>query len=157
MSGRALTVAVLTDEVRLQSAADHRMGQHRRGVDKVETREGTMNSVDEHTLASQVEAMKDDTAAWGDPEPKPQRLRKSEQRQRGAMVSVRFTEDELVAVQAHAAERGLSVSGYLRGVALEGAGRPGVSTRWTGRVATNSALTDERLIVRNDETVTYAS
>jgi predicted DNA binding CopG/RHH family protein len=133
------------------------MGQHRRGVDKVETREGTMNSVDEHTLASQVEAMKDDTAAWGDPEPKPQRPRKSEQRQRGAMVSVRFTEDELVAVQAHAAQRGLSVSGYLRSVALDGAGRPGVSTRWTGRVAANSALTDERLIVRNDETVTYAS
>lgn len=60
----------------------------------MENREDTMNSMDEHTLASQVEAMKDDDAAWGDPEPKSQRPRKSEQRQRGAMVSVRFTEDE---------------------------------------------------------------
>jgi predicted DNA binding CopG/RHH family protein len=116
-----------------------------------------MNSMDEHTLASQVEAMKDDAAAWGDPELKSQRPRKSEQRQRGAMVSVRFTEDELSAVQAHAAERGLSVSGYLRSVALDVAGQPVVSTRWSGHVATNSSLTDARLLLRNEETITYVS
>jgi hypothetical protein len=70
---------------------------------------------------------------------------------------VRCTEDELSAVQAHAAERGLSVSGYLRSVALDVAGQPVVSTRWSGRVATNSSLTDARLLLRNDEIVTYAS
>ncbi|MHB8297379.1 MAG: plasmid mobilization protein [Dermatophilaceae bacterium] len=34
------------------------------------------------------------------------------------MVSVRLSPEELEAVQARAAERGESVSGYLRGVAL---------------------------------------
>ncbi len=65
-----------------------------------------------------VEAMRGDPEAWGEPVTSPVRKRKSERRQRGAMVSVRFTPDELAVVQRHAATARMPVSGYLRNLAL---------------------------------------
>jgi len=60
--------------------------------------------------------------------------------------SVRFTEDELPAVPAPAVEASLSVSGYLHNVVVDVVGQPFVYTRWRGHVATNSSLTDGRLL-----------
>lgn len=109
-----------------------------------------MNNVDE-SLASQVEAMKDDASAWGDPEPEPTRKRKSERRLRGVVVSVRLTADELAAVQKHALDHGLSVSGYLRSVALQVANRPIVSRRGNV-VATNTSAADLTSLLLPDTT-----
>lgn len=60
--------------------------------------------------------------------------------------SVRFTEDELPAVHAPAAECSLIVSGYLHSVAIDVVDQSFVSTRWSGHVATNSSLTDTCLL-----------
>jgi hypothetical protein len=46
---------------------------------------------------------------------------KSERRQRHALVSVRFTPDELATVQASAAKAAAPVSGYIRSLALQAA------------------------------------
>lgn len=75
-------------------------------------------------LAEQIEAMRDDAEAWGEPVAEPERKRKSERRQRGAMVSVRFSPDELTSVQEHAAEAGMSVSGYPGGSSRPACGNP---------------------------------
>ena len=104
----------------------------------------------ERELAEQLEAMRDDAEAWGEPVAEPGRKRKSERRQRGAMVSVRFSSDELASVQEHAAEAGTSVSGYLRGLALGAARQPIVTVCWKATAITASA-TDERLLVREEQ------
>lgn len=44
--------------------------------------------------------------------------RRREKRRLAAMVSVRFSPEELVALQAQAGRRGVSVSAYLRSLAL---------------------------------------
>jgi hypothetical protein len=75
--------------------------------------------------APRIEAMKDDPDAWGAPVPNPS-PRRSERRQRGTVVSVRLTAEELAEVQSYAELRGLSLSGALRAAALdakEAAGR----------------------------------
>jgi hypothetical protein len=48
----------------------------------------------------------------------PRRAPKSEKRQRGAVVSVRFTPDELAALEARAQSAGMAVSTFLRSSAL---------------------------------------
>jgi hypothetical protein len=114
-----------------------------------------MENMTERELAAQIETMRDDPEAWeeAEPEPEPARKPKSERRQRGALVSVRFTPDELAVVQAHAAEAGTSVSGYLRDVALEIARRPAVTGTWfLGSTVLNVAGTEERLLVRETQT-----
>jgi hypothetical protein len=78
----------------------------------------TMRNMDERSLAEQIEASKDDPEAWGEVEAPPVKRRGSERRQRGAVVSVRLTADELSRIQQYAAETGLSVSGALRDAAL---------------------------------------
>jgi hypothetical protein len=55
-----------------------------------------------------------DPAEWGTP----QRGRKSEKRQRGAVVSVRMTEEELLKVQERAARSGQTVGAFMREAAL---------------------------------------
>jgi uncharacterized protein (DUF1778 family) len=102
----------------------------------------------EKELAAQIEALGDDPEAWGEPEPK--RKRKSERRQRGALVSVRFTPEELALVQAHAAEAGTSVSGYLRNLALATARQPVVTRTWVCAATTNVSATQERFLVREE-------
>lgn len=82
--------------------------------------------MDEKELAAQLQGTKDDAEEWGDATPKPDSTDPSvasgaesaPKRRLAAMVSVRLSPEELEAVQARAAERGESVSGYLRGVAL---------------------------------------
>ena len=56
----------------------------------------------------------DDPSEWGTP----RRGRKSEKRQRSAVVSVRMTQDELARVQAEAHAVGQTVGTYMREVAL---------------------------------------
>jgi hypothetical protein len=104
----------------------------------------------ERELAEQIEAMRDDAEAWGEPVPEPGRKRKSERRQRHAMVSVRFSPDELASVQEHAAEAGTSVSGYLRNLALAAAREPIVTVCWRATTV-NASATDERLLVREEQ------
>jgi predicted DNA binding CopG/RHH family protein len=71
--------------------------------------------MDEKELAAQLQDSKDDSDEWGGATPNPEPAPK---RRLAAMVSVRLSPEELEAVQARAAERGETVSGYLRGVAL---------------------------------------
>lgn len=115
------------------------------------TEEGTIDTVEEPELVQQIEAMRDDPEAWGEPTRKLQGKPKSERRQRGAMVSVRFSPDELASVQAHAVEAHTSVSGYLRNLALNAARQPIVSVAWVGVPTVNAPSTEERLVVREDE------
>lgn len=108
--------------------------------------------MEERELAEQIEAMRDDPEAWGSPAAEPERKRKSERRQRGAMVSVRFSPEELASVQEHAADAGTSVSGYLRNLALSAARRPIVIMGWTvGPAIINASATDERFLVRKEQ------
>lgn len=75
--------------------------------------------MDEKELAAQLQGTKDDADEWGDATPTVASPAESGPKRRlAAMVSVRLSPEELEAVQARAAERGESVSGYLRGVAL---------------------------------------
>jgi hypothetical protein len=113
--------------------------------------EGNIAHMKERELAEQIEAMRDDAEAWGEPVAEPERKRKSERRQRGAMVSVRFSPDELASVQVHAAEAGISVSGYLRNLALAAARQPIVIVGWVGATTINASATDERLLVREEQ------
>jgi Mobilization protein NikA len=119
----------------------------------METREGKIASMKEHELAEQIEAMRDDPEAWGEPVAEPERKRKSERRQRGAMVSVRFSPDELAVVQAHAADAGMSVSGYLRSLALETARQHVVTaTVVTWASTTINASAGKKLqVIREDQ------
>lgn len=119
------------------------------GVDEVEAGEERIEAVSEEEFAAQIEAMRDDVDAWGEPVREPRAKRKSERRQRGAMVSVRFSVDELRTVQAHAAQTGASVSGYLRDLALADAHQPEVTMTWVGITTANVAGTEERLLVRS--------
>lgn len=56
----------------------------------------------------------DDASEWGTPKPG----RKSEKRQRSAVVSVRMTQDELARVQTEARALDQTVGTYMREVAL---------------------------------------
>ncbi len=93
-----------------------------------------MSNVDEQpSLADQIEAMKNDPDAWGEPVPNPS-PRRSERRQRATVVSVRLTAEELAKVQSYAERRHLSLSGALRTATLEAeetASRVATHPRWT--------------------------
>jgi hypothetical protein len=69
-----------------------------------------MSTSDEADLIGAI----DDASEWGTPK----RGRKSEKRQRSAVVSVRMTQDELARVQAEAQAAGQTVGTYMRDVAL---------------------------------------
>lgn len=100
-----------------------------------------MSSMDEPELAAQIEALKDDPEAWGAPAGEPSRPPRSERRQRGSVVSVRLTLDELAKVQAFADQRDLSLSGVLRTATLEAAelsGKVVTPARWAGSSASNA-------------------
>jgi hypothetical protein len=82
--------------------------------------------MDEKGPAPQPQRTKDDADEWGEAKADPDntdptvasRAESAPRRRLAAMVSVRLSPEELEAVQARAFERGESVSGYLRGVAL---------------------------------------
>jgi hypothetical protein len=117
----------------------------------VATGEGNIAIMKDDELAQQIETMRDDAEAWGEPSAEPERKRKSERRQRGALVSVRFTPDELASVQEHAAEAGTSVSGYLRNLALTAVRQPIVITGWVATSTVNASATNEFLLVREEQ------
>lgn len=75
-----------------------------------------MADMDEARLAAELQAVKDEQGEWEDPEPAV--VRRAEKRRLAAMISVRLAPDELALVQAHARDRGETVSGYLRNLAL---------------------------------------
>jgi uncharacterized protein (DUF1778 family) len=68
-------------------------------------------------LADELEQAMNDPTEWGEPIDE-DRPRRSEKRQRAAMISIRLTADELGVVQEAAAARGLSVGRYVRESAL---------------------------------------
>lgn len=72
-----------------------------------------MRSMDE---IEQIERALGDDSAWEQPDPGPRK--KSERRQRGAMVSVRLTPDELEMLQAASGRQGVSMAAYMRDRAL---------------------------------------
>lgn len=82
--------------------------------------------MDEKELAAQLQSTKDDAEEWGAATSDPDstdpavasRGNSAPKRRLAAMVSVRLSPEELQTVQARAAERGESVSGYVRGVVL---------------------------------------
>ena len=117
-----------------------------------------MKSKDEDALLGQVASMRDDPDAWGDPVLAPKRS-KSEQRQRGAVVSVRFTPDELLQVQERAAQHHQTVSGYLRAVGLANStpAPTSSSASWTGQAAFNSSRTTEALMIRHESPARVAN
>lgn len=112
-------------------AADHWLGQHNSGVDQVAQIDG-MGPMDERELAEALDAGKNDLDDWGDPQrPEPdapltRAKPKSEKRQRGVVVSVRLTPDELAEIQRQADAVSQTVSGYLRQLATT---RPRPSAR----------------------------
>lgn len=79
--------------------------------------------------SNEVEATLGVDSAWE----QPARAKKSERRQRAAMVSVRLRPEELSTIQAGAARRSMSVSAYLRECALTDSRRSAFTTRVTGQ------------------------
>lgn len=63
-------------------------------------------------IADEFYEKRDDESEWGDPEPS------QPKRRLNAMVSVRLSQEELAVVQERANSQNLSVSAYLRGLAL---------------------------------------
>ena len=98
-----------------------------------------MSTFDEADLVGAI----DDASEWGTPK----RGRKSEKRQRSAMVSVRMTQDELARVQAEAQAVGQTVGTYMRDVALSCHHSQPIRTRLP-YLATGNALFAEHLEVR---------
>lgn len=76
----------------------------------------------EKNLAADLQATKDDSTEWGEPETSPAHDQSKKPRL-AAMVSVRLAPDELEAVQQRAQDMGLSVSAYLRALAVGDVGR----------------------------------
>jgi Mobilization protein NikA len=101
--------------------------------------------------ADHHQAHKDDPAEWGDPRP----AARSNRRRLAAMISVRFTPQEEQAVRRAAAEKGLSVSRFLRQVALRRAPRahPLYALEQTRTATTGLTLEwspdDGRLVLRH--------
>jgi len=71
--------------------------------------------------AEYYQAHKDDPGEWGEPEPEPKK--KPKKRRLAAMISARFAPEEEELVRRAAAERGESVSRFVRESALREARR----------------------------------
>lgn len=91
---------------------------------------------DEAELADELEKAMADSNEWGEPI-RESRSGRSEKRHRAAMISIRLTAEELTVVQAQAAARGMSVSGYVRNAALRPAQQSSLATS-TRELLTNS-------------------
>lgn len=80
--------------------------------------EGKMDDMETDELGTELDKAIDDPEEWGTPQ-RSARTRKSEKRQRVAVVSVRLTEAELELIQQFAANAGVSVGAYMRDTALK--------------------------------------
>lgn len=87
--------------------------------------------------ADYYQAHKDDPAEWGEP----RAARKPAKRRLAAMISVRFAPEEEDLVRRAAAERGESVSQFVRAAALRHAhpGKPATPTPLAGMVRTRTS------------------
>ena len=94
---------------------------------------------DDAKLAAQLESSDGRPNRVGDAIPDT-RSGRSEKRQRAAMISIRLTAQELETVQARAANRGLSVSQYVRELALQ----PTQASTYTLITSTNAKNTEVR-------------
>ena len=99
--------------------------------------------MDEKELINKVESMIDDDEAWGTPSKSAQNAPTTPQRQRSVIVSVRFSPLELARVQSQAERVGLSVSAYLRTVALSGTQESNASDDWFTSFADNKSYIPE--------------
>lgn len=109
-------------------------------MDNVEQDDGVEN------MENQLHDMLGDADSWETPSRAPKK--KSEKRQRGAMVSVRLTPAELARVQQAADREGLTVSAFVRSRALRAssAGLP-AHQRFVTR---NTTFADADVIWRKD-------
>lgn len=98
---------------------------------------------------SKLEAMVEDEDAWEAPSRAPKK--KSEQRKRGAMVSVRLTPDELASVQRSAEREGKTISNFMRSRALTSAGTPHRTAY--GQQSRNTTFMEADLVWRRDVNV----
>jgi predicted DNA binding CopG/RHH family protein len=94
-------------------------------------------------LAAELGAAMADPSEWGDAIPDP-RSGRSEKRQRAAMISIRLSAEELRTVQGRAADRGLSVSQYVRDLVLQPTRQPSRASTYTLTVSVNSRDTAAR-------------
>lgn len=95
----------------------------------------------EKDLAAELQASKDDPDEWGDPITGPEApaaAGMSPKRRLAAMVSVRLSSAELDEVQARAAERGETVSAYLRGLAVRDISTDRKFGKWPALLMTSS-------------------
>lgn len=76
-----------------------------------------MSNMSEREVAADLQRTAGDASEWGDAEPAPAEVR-TDKRRLAAMVSVRLAPDELAALQEHARGLGVTVSAFLRSVAL---------------------------------------
>jgi hypothetical protein len=110
-------------------------------------------------LIERLEAMRNEPDAWGEPEPATKAVRrKSEQRQRALVISVRFSPSELAAVQERAHMRGQSVSTFLRSTALSqhvSEPQPQAHEFVQSSVVVNAPATEERSLVRETQELGY--
>lgn len=110
-------------------------------------------------LIERLEAVRNEPDAWGEPEPATKAVRrKSEQRQRALVISVRFSPSELAAVQVRAHMRGQSVSTFLRSTALsQHVSEPQPQPREfvQSSVVVNAPATEERSLVRETQELGY--
>lgn len=85
-----------------------------------------MNNMSDRELAKELQATAGDLTEWGDAEPAPADV-PSEKRRLAAMVSVRLAPEELAALQEHVRALGVSVSAFLRSLALQQINQPAVA------------------------------
>ena len=102
-----------------------------------------MRIMDENELVNKIESMIDDDEAWGKAGKNEQNAPTTPQRQRSVIVSVRFSPLELAKVQSQAERMGLSVSAYLRAVALRGTQESHASDDWFTSFADNKSYIPE--------------
>lgn len=102
-----------------------------------------MRVMDENKLINKIESMIDDDEAWRKPDKSDQNIPTAPPRQRSVIVSVRFSPLELAKVQSQAEKMGLSVSAYLRTVALGGTQESNSSDDWFTSFADNKSYIPE--------------
>lgn len=105
--------------------------------------------MNEKELAAELQASKDDESEWGEPEPTVESSPR-EKKRLAAMVSVRFAPDELEQVQRQAQARGLTVSAYLRSIAVA---RP-VDLAWGNFVVTSTSCERYSAVVGSPRVLT---
>jgi hypothetical protein len=88
-------------------------------------------------MTDDLEKAHHDESQWGDPVPPPVPTSKIKRKRLDAMVSIRLTPEELVKLQLRAANASLSLSSYLRWIAVTGADQAGIENNRSGDALLN--------------------